>query len=392
MKSDIKLELAREIALDAPTPNPDIGIRAGVDALHPTYRGRVMTSFAGWNFLELHEHRELKSVAVQALQEYGVGLATGRHVGGLTSVHLACEARIGRFFAAEGALLFSTKNQAILSTITSLCSEGVIVIGPALTTMPLADASALMGAEYVEFENEEELRQILERYRLAKRVVVVGEAVAAITGQRLDTKRFLLALEQSGAWGVIDETAALGHSGLRGAGSAEDVPSSPALLARLVNFGPIAGVELAALVGSQELRDVLSNRSRYVRLDAAPSIVASAVVERTLDLIEVAIAQRDRLSMRSKLVSSAARSQGWKVVSDESAPITSIWCESLLKARELQDALLQRGIVVDALAARGLRRNGAIARILLSTAHSEDEITRLMESLLEIRKRLPSTD
>jgi 7-keto-8-aminopelargonate synthetase-like enzyme len=392
VKSDIKIELAREIALDVPSPSPDIGIRAGVDALHPTYRGRVVTSFAAWNFLELHGHRELTSVAVHSLQEYGVGLASGRDVGGITPAHLTCEARIGRFFAAEGALLFSTKNQAILSTITALCSEGVVVVGPSLTTLPLADASALMGAEYVEFESEDELRQILERYRLAKRIVVVAEAIASVTGQRLNTTRFLSALEQSGAWGMIDETAALGHSGLRGAGSAEDVPSSPALLARLMNFAPIAGVELAALVGSQELRDVLGNRSRYVRLEAAPSIIATAIVERALDLVEVAITQRDRLAMRSKMVSAALRAQGWNVVSDESAPITAIWCESLLKARELQDALLQRGVVVDALAARGLRRNGAVARILLSTGHSEEEITWLMDSLLEVRKRLPSAD
>lgn len=388
MKNDLKIQLARELAFEQPSPCPDVGIRAGVDPFHPVFRSRVTTSFASWNILELHEHRDVKVVAVRAIEEHGSGAGSGRFVGGITPAHTACEIRTARFFAGESALLFSSRNQAILTTITALCGEGSVVIGPALSALPLADACALVGAEFAEFEGEEELRGLLERHRLARRVIVVAEGLSSLTGRRLNSTKYFSMLEQAGAWGIVDETAAIGHSGLRGSGSAEEAPNSPALLARLVGFNMLAAGELAALVGPIELRELLVYRSRYVRLETSPPTVSAAAVHRALDLVEVAIAHRERLLIRSKMVNAALKAQGWSVVSDDASPLVAIWCESHTQAREIQEALLQRGIVVDALPARSLRKMGAVVRILLSTGHADDEVARLMDSLLEIKKRL----
>lgn len=388
MKNDLKIQLARELAFEQPSPCPDVGIRAGVDPLHPVYRSRVTTSFASWNILELHEHRDVKIVAVRAVEEHGSGAGSGRFVGGITPAHTACEIRAARFFAGESALLFSSRNQAILTTITALCAEGTVVIGPALSALPLADACALVGADFVEFDDEEELRVLLERHRLAKRVLVVAEALSSVTGRRLNCAKFFPMLEQAGAWGIVDETAALGHSGLRGSGSAEEAPNSPALLARLVGCNVVAAGELAALVGPIELRELLVYRSRYVRLETTPPTVSAAAVHRALDLVEVAIAHRERLLLRSKMVSAALKAQGWSVVSDDSSPLVAIWSETHTQAREVQEALLQRGIVVDALPARSLRKMGAVVRVILSTGHTDQEVARLMDGLLEIKKRM----
>ena len=75
-------------------------------------------------------------------------------------------------------------------------------------------------------------------------------------------------------------------------------------------------------------------------------------------------------------------------MSDSDTPIVSVWCETLAKAREIQDGLLQRGSVVEALVARSLRKNGAVVRALLSSGHTDLEVSRLLDGLLEIRKRM----
>jgi 7-keto-8-aminopelargonate synthetase-like enzyme len=92
------------------------------------------------------------------------------------------------------------------------------------------------------------------------------------------------------------------------------------------------------------------------------------------------------------MVNAALKAQGWGVVSDDTSPLVAIWNESHTQAREVQEALLQRGIVVDALPARSLRKMGAVVRIMLSTGHTDEEVARLMDGLLEIRKRLSCLD
>ena len=387
MKSALKIELARELASDLTTPAIEVGVRAGVDQFHPLYRSQVVTSFASWDLLDIYQHKDVKSAAIHSIETLGSGGGTGRYIGGITPAHTACEGRFKQFFGSESALLFNAKNQAFLTLVTALATGGGVVVGPALSLLPLADACALVELDYAEFDNINDLGHTLERFKSSKRIIVVAEAVSASTGIRLDLPAFFAVLEQYAAWGIIDESAAVGHSGLRGAGSAEAFPASPSLLARVCSATTLGGVALTVVTSSSELKELLIQRSRYLRSEQAPSVADCAIARSALDLVELAITQRDRLLARAQSVRAAIIAQGWQVSGDTDLPIVSLSFETLEHARSIQEALIQRNILVEVITTRGIRRTGAVARILLSTGHTESEIARLLDGLLEVRKR-----
>ena len=250
--------------------------------------------------------------------------------------------------------------------------------------------AALVGAEYYEFESEAALRAVLEKVHASKRVLIVAESVSSITGERVLSPHVWSFIEQSGAWLLVDESAALGVVGLRGAGSAEERPTSNALLGRVMGFGLISGLEVTSLNISNEFRELVLKRSRYLRVEPAPATSAVCGAEQLVDLIEVAITQRERLSARSRMVETALRSQGWSLRGGADVPVLSVWFETLQRARTIQDALLQRGVFVDAIAAPSMRKSGAVLRILLSIAHSPQEVERLIEGFGEVYRRLSS--
>jgi 7-keto-8-aminopelargonate synthetase-like enzyme len=388
MKPPLQVEIARELASELPSHAPDLGLRAGVDSLHPLYRSVVVTSFATWNVLDLWSHKDTKAAAIRALEELGESFCASRYLGGLTALHTMCEARAAQFLAGESALLFATKNQAILTLVTALATGGGVVIGPAMSSLPLADACALVDLEFVECETAGEYLQSLERHQTASRILLIAETVSATTGKRIDRTPLLTGLSTHNAWVVLDESAAVAHGGLRGAGSAETLPSAPNLLARIVSASILTGGQVTALVCPHEVRELLVQRSRYLRVEPPPSAVETASLSSALDLCEVTLTHREKLAIRSRLVQLAVREQGWHVVSEDDTPLVALWFDTYQQARAIQEALLQRGIVVDALPARSLRRNGAVVRILLSCRHTDLEITRLLDSLVEIRKRL----
>ena len=387
MKPEIKAELLREIALEVSHSNADLGVRLGRDPRHVTYRGREIVSFASWDLLGIHNHPEVRSTLVKCLEQHGISSSSGRYSGGLGGGLAHAEMRIAKFFSAESSLLFSTRNQCVLTAITTLCAEGVVVLGPSLTTLPLADACALVGAEFGDFDGEEQLKGALQRYALTKRVIVVVEAVNPITGEAAPIERLVPIIEAAGAWLVVDESAALGISGIRGAGTAEKLPSTPALVARIVGFNTLGGSELCALVSGAELRELLVSRSRYLRYEMPPSTLNARFVEALLDVVEVSLSLREKLSSRAVKVTKAIKAQGWKVLGGDDSPIVSLWMDSLQDARTVQDALLQRGALLDALPARGIRRNGAVVRALISNLHVESEGQALLAGLDEVRKR-----
>lgn len=388
MKSSLKLEIARELANDLVGHHPDRGLHAGVDSLHPLYRSTVATSFATWNLLNLWGHNEIRARAVHALDEYGDVSCASRSLGGVTSLLTADEARVAQFFAGESALLFESRNQAILTLITALATGGGVVIGPAMSNLPLADACALVDLEFLECESIQEYNQALERNLTAPRVIVVAETVSATTGKSLDIPAFFTSVSQCNPWVVLDESSAIGYSGLRGAGSAETLPTSPHLLARIANGSILTGTSATALVCPKQVRELLMQRSRYLRMESPPRAIETATLHAAIDLAEVAITTRKKLTTRARLVQTAIREQGWRTASDESSPIVTLWFDTFQEAYAIQDALMQRNIIVEALTARSIRRNGAVVRINLSSGHSDLEVSQLLDSLLEIRKRI----
>ena len=118
-----------------------------------------------------------------------------------------------------------------------------------------------------------------------------------------------------------------------------------------------------------------------------PHASAVSAAEKIMDLVELAIPQRERIIARGRMIETALRAQGWSVLGGSDVPVVSVWFKSLHKARLVQDALLQRGVFVDALAARSLRKNGAVLRVLVSVSHTPQEIERLVEGFAEILRR-----
>ena len=388
MTQSLKAEIAKEIAKELALVQSDLGIRAGADPLHPFYRSTLVTSFATWNLLDLWGHKDIKTASAHALEDYHTSSSAGRLIGGICTKLSGCEARCAQFFSAESSILFSNKNQAVLTLITALVTGGGVVIGPSMSALPIADACALVDLEFIECESREDYRQAIERHKTAGRVIVFVETVSAVTGKRADLHDLISLANQHNCWLALDESWAIAYSGMRGAGSAETAPNFPQLLARFFSGSILSGAPIAALTCPHEVRELLLLRSRYLKIEPPPSLIEVAALNAAIDLAEIAITQREKLNLRSRLIQSALREQGWRVVSEDDSPIASIWFDTYQQARELQEALLQRGCLIEVIAARGLRRNNAVARILASTGHSDLEVARLLDSLLEIRKRL----
>jgi 7-keto-8-aminopelargonate synthetase-like enzyme len=309
-------------------------------------------------------------------------------MGGITAALDSTERRIARFFGAESGVLFNSRAQAVLTIVTALCSEGVVVITRPLSPLPLADACSLVGAELVECESVDNLRTLLAKNVLTRRVIIALESISALTGEAVDISPWLSTAASAGAWVIVDETTGLGLNGIRGAGSAEAVPTSPALLARIVGFQHAIGHEASCVVGPVELRDLLIKRSRYLRQEPSPPSVAARLLDTAVDSIELALGAREMLAARSALVHRALKAQGWRMPAAAPSPIASLWFDTFQKAQEVQDAMLQRGILVEALPARSIRRNGAVLRALISIAHSQEELGALMSGFAEIKMRL----
>lgn len=384
----VRAALLRELTVEGPVRGPEVGVLAGHDPLRPLLGGRVLVGFTSWDLLGLHRDQEVRRALLRAVNADEGAVSCARFSGGASAAVGRCEARLARFLGAESGVLFASRNQAVVSVLTAVCDPGAVVMAAPAGSLPVADACALAQAEYQEFEGVAGLRRQLERMSPGRRVCVVLESQSPLALDDSDFTQLIQIVEAFGAWLVIDESFALGLAGLRGAGSSEAFPRPPTLLCRLAGFLPLAGLEVCGVVGPVELRELLLRRSRYLRMEPPPSGAVAGCAQVALERAEMALLGRRQLAAHASLVRLALKAQGWRVLGQDLSPVVGIGFDSLGAAHRLVDALLQRGVLAEALPARGVARNGAVVRALLTVRHTHDDLALLMEGLGEIRRRI----
>lgn len=388
--STIQATLSAELKREISSPWRDRGVRAGLDSLHPLHRSKAITSFASPNVLGIFEHKSILQAIIRSLRNNQGELGVGRTDGANSILRDSCEDRIASFFGDESGLLFNSKNQAILTLITALATQNLVVIGHTLTQLPLADGCALIEAPYEEYSSLDELRDILARSKNHTRKLVFAEPVGLVTGATTDITSLFSILEANDCWGVLDETAAVVHTGLRGAGSAEAIPTHPNLLARLTSARSFLGTGLAGLSCSKQLRELLLTRSRYLQVDPPPPPAEIAGFRAAIDVVEMAVSRRQLLKSRALHIRSEIQQQGWAVVSDDDTPTIALWQDSLEQGERLKEALLQRKILVELTPAKTMLRTGSVVRIHPALDHTDSEIASICDSLAAIKTRLSS--
>lgn len=390
MKSPINIELAKEVlALEPSVPKGELPLGAPAASLEFEFRGRKVVSFSSWDVFGISTRRDLRQSVVSAVDTYGWGGGVARPWGGNYPDLIRAEARVAQFLGGETGTFFGTKNQSVLSCITTLFSEGDLIILPSLTHAPVVDAAALVGAEVLFADSPSDPR-IIDKMRGRRRVGLFIETTCLASGESQSLADWLRLAEANDLWVILDESASLGVSGLRGAGSADIFPWHLRLVARIAPLSFVAALSGCVIVGSKELRSLFLARSRYLRCEPAEPPALLRAIPTVIDYLESAVTARDSLLLRAKALRVSLDAQGWNTLGGVESPLLCISVDSFRSAQLLSDALFQRGHLLEAVSAKVRGRDGGIVRILLSTGHSALHTDALLESFRVIRERVTS--
>lgn len=353
-------------------------------------KGRVLVDFSSWDIFNLNNTKKFKFAVQKEVEHSGFGAASPRLVSGTSPAHAFCESRLARFLGCDAALLFSGKNQAVLSLVTALAGEGDLVLADESMQGPISDAAYLMNCTFASFSlsNLQTLKEALERNKSARRKLLFVEALSPLTGKKAELTTLASLALQYDLKIFVDESYALGICGLRGAGGYEQsgLTDRPFCL-----FGSSAHTLAsygAFIAGSKILMDYLLHRSRTFAHESAPPPALAVAIENALDALELNQAVRERV-----LLSAARLRHGLNLAAiigseDSDVPFICIPLKSFQDAKELQNALFMRGFFVE-IATQGLPFSEAcIVRIMPSVHHTDKQLDGLLEAFVEVFSKL----
>lgn len=355
--------------------------------------GKKYLNFCSNDYLGLANHPAVIAAFKKAADAYGVGSGASHLVCGHTALHHQLEEKLAEFTGRPRALLFSTGYMANLGVVNALLDKTDYVFEDKLNHASLLDAGLLSGARFQRFLHndldnlENRLARAVDTENNAARKLIVVDGVFSMDGDCAPLPQLAALAQKHNAWLMADDAHGIGVLGKTGAGCAEyfnlDQQQLPILMATL---GKAFGTFGAFVAGSEALIETLIQFSRtYIYTTAMPAAVAAA----TLQSLELVIAENWRREHLQNLIARFRRGAeqiGLQLFASNTA-IQPLLIGDAAEALRWSDALAARGIWISAIRPPTVPANSARLRITLSATHSEAQVDRLLDALLQVRTK-----
>ena len=353
--------------------------------------GRQVLNFCSNNYLGLASHPHLVEAAKQAIDRYGIGPAAVRTIAGTMGLHLELERRLAAFKGVEAAITFQSGFTANLGTIPALVGKEDVIFSDELNHASIIDGSRLSGASIVRFahRNPNDLNRQIEASKVTgyRRGLVVTDGVFSMDGDVapldaiLDVARrqeCVLMVDDAHGEGVLGRggRGIVDHFGLHGQVDVEVGTLSKA-------FGVVGGV----VAGSQRIIDWLRQRGRPFLFSSAMTVPDVAACLAGLDLLEGSTELVDRLWANTETFKREMQALGFDT-GMSTTPITPVMLGEAPLAQDFSRRLFDAGVFAMAIGFPTVPRGKARLRVMISAAHSPEDLDRGLSAFEKVGKQL----
>ena len=352
--------------------------------------GKKVLNFCSNNYLGLANHPKLVAAAQEALKKYGAGPGAVRSIAGTMDIHLELEKRLAEFKGVEAAITFQSGFCANLATIPALVGKEDVIFSDELNHASIIDGSRLSGARIVKFAHADpaDLEKVIkENAGTYRRALMITDGVFSMDGDLapLDkeyeiTSKYdvMLMVDDAHGEGVVGRggRGIVDHYHLHGKVDVEVGTMSKA-------FGSVGGV----VAGNAQIIDWLHQRGRPFLFSSAvtPPDVAACIA--AVDLLESSTELVDRLWDNAKYFKAEMKSYGFDT-GVSTTPITPVMLGEAPLAQQFSRELYDNGVFAMSLGFPTVPKGKARIRVMISAAHSRDDLDQGLAAFKKVGQKL----
>jgi len=352
--------------------------------------GKKVLNFCSNNYLGLANHPKIVKAARKATKIYGVGPGAVRSIAGTMDLHIELEKRLAAFKGVEAAITFQSGFNANLATIPALVGKEDVIFSDRLNHASIIDGCRLSGAKIIAYEHnspeslEEQIKENLSQYR---RALIVSDGVFSMDGDIAPlpalyevAKKYdiLLMVDDAHGEGVLGKggRGIVDHFGLHGKVDIEVGTMSKA-------FGVMGGV----VAGDKVIVEWLRQRGRPFLFSSAMTVPDAAACLAAVDLLEESTELVDKLWDNAKYFKAEMQKLGFDTGASET-PITPIMLGEAPLAQEFSRELYKKGVFGMAIGYPTVPQGKARIRVMISAAHSKDDLDKGLKAFAKVGKKL----
>jgi len=352
--------------------------------------GKKVLNFCSNNYLGLANHPKIVKAARKATKTYGVGPGAVRSIAGTMDLHIELEKRLAAFKGVEAAITFQSGFNANLATIPALVGKEDVIFSDRLNHASIIDGCRLSGAKIIAYEHnspeslDEQIKENLSQYR---RALIVTDGVFSMDGDIAPLPALYEVAKKYDILLMVDDAHGEGVLGKGGRGIVDHFSLHGKVDIEVGTMSKAFGVMGGVVAGDKVIVEWLRQRGRPFLFSSAVTVPDAAACIAAVDLLEESTELVDKLWENGRYFKAEMQKLGFDTGASET-PITPVMLGEASLAQEFSRELYKKGVFGMAIGYPTVPQGKARIRVMISAAHSKDDLDKGLKAFAKVGKKL----
>lgn len=352
--------------------------------------GKKVLNFCSNNYLGLANHPELVKAAEQALKDFGVGPAAVRTIAGTINLHLELERRMAAFKHVDSAIHFQSGFAANLGTIQALVNKEDVIFSDELNHASIIDGCRLSGAKILRYNHCDpaHLQAVIDENKgTYRRALIITDGVFSMDGDIAPLDRLCAVAQTNDILLMVDDAHGEGVLGKGGRGIVDHFNLHGKVDIEVGTFSKAFGVVGGIVAGKAVIIDWLRQSGRPFLFSSAVTPADTAACLAAVNLLESSTQLVDQLWENTRYFKAEMKNLGFDTGQSET-PITPVMLGEASLAKQFSQELFTLGIFATPIWFPTVPKGKARIRVMVSAAHSQQDLDQGLEGFARVGKQL----
>jgi glycine C-acetyltransferase len=356
---------------------------------HTTFDHRSVVNLSSNNYLGLTTHPKLRTRALEAVEQFGVGSGSVRTIAGTMAIHMELERRLAEFKKVEAVVVFQSGFAANAGTVAAILNKEDVVISDELNHASIIDGSRLSRATIKVFPHKDvdAARRVIKDLPAQQRKLLITDGVFSMDGDLGPLPALCELAEETGCIMMVDDAHASGVFGANGRGTVDHFGVHGRVDVQVGTLSKAVGALGGYVAGSRNLIEFLYHRARpFLFSTSHPPAVAAACIA-ALDVLLEEPHIIEKLWENTRFFKAGLERLGFNTGMSES-PITPVIAGDGATAMRLSDRLFEEGVFAQGIAFPTVAKDKARVRTIVTATHTREDLQYALDTFERVGREL----
>jgi glycine C-acetyltransferase len=354
-------------------------------------RGKELINLSSNNYLGLATNEELKRIAKEAIDKYGVGAGAVRSINGTLDLHVKLEEKLAEFKGTEAAISYQSGFNCNMAAISAVMDKNDAILSDQLNHASIIDGCRLSKAKIIAFKHSDmddlrEKAKAAQESGLYNKVMIITDGVFSMDGDIAKLPEIVQIAKEFDLITYVDDAHGSGVTG-KGKGTVKHFGLEKDIDFQMGTLSKAVGVVGGYVAGKQALIDWLKVRSRPFLFSTAVPPGDVAAITAALQMIMDSTELHDKLWDNGDYLKAGLKKLGFDIGASET-PITPCIIGDEILTQQFSKRLFEEGVYAKAIVFPTVQKGTGRVRNMPTADHTKEMLDEAIGIYEKVGKEL----